>query len=107
MDFLARIPVEHICFPRKCIIVVLLLQDLAKEVQKALYLTFKDFEGDTEEESELESLIDVQLMALRKAFRIPHKASDEARLMVSKKLLTLFRIGKLGPFILDSIPNSP
>nr|CAD1820106.1 unnamed protein product [Ananas comosus var. bracteatus] len=86
---------------------VLYIEDLAKEVQKTLYLTFKDFEGNTEEESELESLIDMQLMALRKAFRIPHKASNEARTMVSKKLLTLFRIGKLGPFILDSIPNSP
>ncbi|OAY67026.1 Short integuments 2, mitochondrial [Ananas comosus] len=86
---------------------VLYIEDLAKEVQKTLYLTFKDFEGNKEEESELESLIDMQLMALRKAFRILHKASDEARTMVSKKLLTLFRIGKLGPFILDSIPNSP
>lgn len=78
-----------------------------REVQRTLYLTFKDFEGNLEEEGELESLIDAQLTALRKSFRIPsHRACDEARTMVSKKLLTLFRTGKLGPFILDNLPNS-
>lgn len=78
-----------------------------REVQRTLYLTFKDFEGNLEEEGELESLIDAQFTALRKSFRIPsHRACDEARTMVSKKLLTLFRTGKLGPFILDNLPNS-
>ncbi|XP_073013466.1 short integuments 2, mitochondrial [Typha latifolia] len=84
---------------------VLYIEDLVKEVRKTLCVTFKEFEGNIEEENNLESLIDAQLLALRKAFRIPHKASEEARTMVSKKLLTLFRIGKLGPFILDSLPS--
>ncbi|XP_064937815.1 short integuments 2, mitochondrial isoform X2 [Musa acuminata AAA Group] len=85
----------------------LYIEDLVREVQRTLYLTFKDFEGNLEEEGELESLIDAQLTALRKSFRIPsHRACDEARTMVSKKLLTLFRTGKLGPFILDNLPNS-
>ncbi|CAL9134613.1 unnamed protein product [Musa textilis] len=85
----------------------LYIEDLVREVQRTLYLTLKDFEGNLEEEGELESLIDVQLTALRKSFRIPsHRACDEARTMVSKKVLTLFRTGKLGPFIFDNLPNS-
>ncbi|XP_010941515.1 short integuments 2, mitochondrial [Elaeis guineensis] len=85
---------------------VLYIEDVVKEVQRTLYVTFKEFQGNLEEENELESLIDTQLAALRKSFRIPHKASDEARTMVSKKLITLFRMGKLGLFILDNLPNA-
>ncbi|WOL11339.1 short integuments 2, mitochondrial [Canna indica] len=85
----------------------LYIEDLVREVQRTLYITFRDFEGNLEEEAELESLVETQLIALRKTFRIPQKKEwDEARTMVSKKLLTLFRTGKLGPFILDNLPNS-
>ncbi|KAH7670581.1 P-loop containing nucleoside triphosphate hydrolase protein [Dioscorea alata] len=82
------------------------IEDLAEEVQRTLYATFIESAVDVEEESELESLIDRQLTALQTSFRIPPKASDEARTMVSKKLLTLFRMGKLGPFVLDDLPDS-
>ncbi|GMN73940.1 hypothetical protein TIFTF001_054931 [Ficus carica] len=51
-----------------------------------------NFDGNVEEESDLEGLIEQQFEALQKALKIPHKAS-EARLMVSKKFLTLFRTG--------------
>lgn len=74
------------------------------KVQHALYLSLTEFNGNIEDESDLEGLIDQQLDALQKALKIPYKAS-EARLMVSKKLLTLFRTGKLGPFILDDVPD--
>ncbi|XP_061357736.1 short integuments 2, mitochondrial isoform X2 [Gastrolobium bilobum] len=80
------------------------VEDLVMEVQRALYLTLAEFNGNVEDESDLESLIDQQFGALQKALKIPHKAS-EARLMVSKKFLTLFRTGKLGPFILDDVPD--
>ncbi|WVZ90205.1 hypothetical protein U9M48_036528 [Paspalum notatum var. saurae] len=80
--------------------------DLAMEVQRTLCSTFLDFTGNTEEESELESLVDMQLAALRKVFRIPHKPFDETHGPTSKKLLTLFRSGKLGPFILDDLPDN-
>ena len=78
-----------------------------KEVQRTLYVAFSEFDGNLEAENDLESLIDTQLTMLKKSFRIPQKASesDEARLKVSKKLLTLFRMGKLGPFILDNLPT--
>ncbi|KAK8933727.1 hypothetical protein KSP39_PZI015705 [Platanthera zijinensis] len=85
---------------------VLYIEDLVKKVQRTLYITFSEFEGNLEEESELESLINKQLAALQVTFRIPHKDSDEANLMVSKKLLILFRTGKLGPFILDDLSEA-
>ena len=44
----------------------------------------------------MEGLIEQQFEVLKKAFKKPLKAS-EARLMISKKLLSLFRAGKLGP----------
>ncbi|KAJ1408932.1 P-loop containing nucleoside triphosphate hydrolase [Sesbania bispinosa] len=81
------------------------VEDLVMEVQRALYLTLTEFNGNVEDESDLENLIDQQFDALQKAMKIPHKAS-EARLMVSKKFLTLFRTGKLGPFILDDVPDA-
>lgn len=75
------------------------------EVQRALHDTLADFNGNVEDENDLESLIEQQFEVLQKALKISHKAT-EARLMVSKKMVTLFRTGKLGPFILDDVPNA-
>ena len=69
-----------------------------------MYLTLVDFIGDVEDKNDLEGLIEQHFEALQKAFKIPHKDS-EAHLIVLKKLLTLFRAGKLGPFILDDVSN--
>ncbi|KAF9604759.1 hypothetical protein IFM89_010261 [Coptis chinensis] len=86
---------------------VLYIEDLVTEVQCALYVTLADFDGNLEDENDLESLIEKQFLALQRAFKIPpNKASDEARTMVSKKFLTLFRTGKLGPFTLDDVPDA-
>lgn len=87
-----------------CFFVAVNLQDLVTEVQCALYKTLAEFNGNVEDENDLENLIEQQFEVLKKALKIPHKTS-EARLMVSKKFLTLFRTGKLGPFILDDVPE--
>ncbi|KAH6834439.1 P-loop containing nucleoside triphosphate hydrolases superfamily protein [Perilla frutescens var. hirtella] len=83
---------------------VVYIDDVVTRVQGALCEMLTEFNGNLEEEGDLEDLIDQQFEALQKALKIPHKAS-EARLMVSKKFLTLFRMGKLGPFILDDVPD--
>lgn len=80
-------------------------QDLVTGVQRALHVSLSEFDGNVEDENDLESLIEQQFEVLQRALKIPHKAS-EARLMVSKKFLTLFRTGKLGPFILDDVPDA-
>ncbi|AES81350.1 putative GTP-binding protein, orthogonal bundle [Medicago truncatula] len=84
---------------------IVYVEDVVVGVQNALYSTLAEFDGNVEDESDLENLIDQQFGTLQKALKIPHKAS-EARLMVSKKFLTLFRAGKLGPFILDDVPDA-
>ncbi|KAH6833045.1 P-loop containing nucleoside triphosphate hydrolases superfamily protein [Perilla frutescens var. hirtella] len=81
---------------------VVYIDDVVMRVQGALCETLSEFNGNLEEEGDLEDLIDQQLEALQKALKIPHKAS-EARMMLSKKFLTLFRTGKLGPFIRDPL----
>ncbi|XP_022745431.1 short integuments 2, mitochondrial isoform X2 [Durio zibethinus] len=83
---------------------LLYVKDLVKEVQHALYITLSEFDGNMEDENELECLIEHQFEVLQRALKIPHKSS-EARLMVSKKFLTLFRAGKLGSFVLDDVPE--
>ncbi|KAL5717835.1 Short integuments 2 [Ranunculus cassubicifolius] len=83
------------------------IEDLVAEVQCALYVTLTEFDGDMEDENDLESLIEKQFKVLQKAFKIsPNKAQEEARAMLSKKFLTLFRTGKLGPFTLDDVPDA-
>ena len=74
-------------------------------MQRTLHRTFISFDGDLNEDNELECLVDAQLTALKESFKISTKSEDEARTMISKKLITLFRTGKLGPFILDSVPE--
>ncbi|KAK9178154.1 hypothetical protein WN943_027344 [Citrus x changshan-huyou] len=81
------------------------IEDLVTGVQRALHVSLSEFDGNVEDENDLESLIEQQFEVLQRALKIPHKAS-EARLMVSKKFLTLFRTGKLGPFILDDVPDA-
>lgn len=80
------------------------IEDILTEVQKALCATLMEFNGDLEDEDDLENLIELQFEALQKALKVPHKTS-EARITVSKKFLTLFRAGKLGTFILDDVPE--
>lgn len=86
------------------VLFLLYLQDLVTAVKRALYETLSEFDGNVDDENDLEQLIDQQFEALRKAMKIPHKAS-EAKTMVAKKFLTLFRTGKLGTFILDDVPD--
>lgn len=80
------------------------IEDIVTEVQKALCVTLMEFNGDLEDEDGLENLIELQFEALQKALKVPHKTA-EARIIVSKKFLALFRAGKLGTFILDDVPE--
>lgn len=77
-----------------------------KEVMYTLFMTLSEYDGDLDDDACLESLIDIQLMSLQKPLKVVHKSSEVVRTMVSKKLLTLFRTGKLGPFILDDVSEA-
>ncbi|CAM8952116.1 hypothetical protein QQ045_016291 [Rhodiola kirilowii] len=83
---------------------VLYIENVVTRVQQALHSTLSEFNGNLEDEDDLEELIEQQFEALQRALKIPH-TSSEARLMVSKRFITLFRTGKLGDFILDTLPD--
>ncbi|XP_073157466.1 short integuments 2, mitochondrial [Henckelia pumila] len=80
------------------------IEDMVTEVQRALCVTLMEFNGDLEDEDDLGNLTELQFEALQKALKVPHKTS-EARTIVSKKFLALFRAGKLGTFIFDDVPE--
>ncbi|KAL8142964.1 hypothetical protein V2J09_015996 [Rumex salicifolius] len=82
------------------------IEDIVTEVQRVLYMSLSEFDGDVEDEKDMEVIIDKQFELLQKALKVPLMAS-EARSLVSKKFITLFRTGKLGPFILDDVPELP
>ena len=73
-------------------------------VQQALNTTLSSFDGHLEDGNDIENLIEKQFDEIQKALRIPHTAT-EGRTMAAKRFLTLFRTGKLGPFILDDVPD--
>lgn len=82
---------------------IVYVEGLVKEVMHTLFTTLSGYDGDLYDDACLESLIDAQLMSLQKPLKVVHKSSEVACAMVSKKLLTLFRTGKLGPFIVDDV----
>lgn len=81
------------------------IEDVVTRVERVLYTTLAECDGNLESESDLESLIDHQFEMLQKALKVAQKGS-EARTVVSKKFLALFRAGKLGSFILDDVPSN-
>ncbi|XP_047330083.1 short integuments 2, mitochondrial [Impatiens glandulifera] len=81
------------------------VEDIVMKVQNTLNTTLSEFDGDLDNEADLEILIERQFEELQSSLKIgPQRTASEARTMVAKKLITLFRSGKLGPFILDDVP---
>lgn len=50
------------------------------------------------------SLIQAEFVVLRKTFNLPAGSEEDTDHKVAVKLLNLFRTGRLGHYILDSIP---
>lgn len=73
------------------------------DVRRALYKTFAAFENDLEKEDGLENLINIQLAALQRAFRI---SDDSEKRKTARKVLNLYRIGRLGHYTLDTVPEN-
>ncbi|KAF9603235.1 hypothetical protein IFM89_034568, partial [Coptis chinensis] len=79
---------------------------VVQDVRRTLFKTISSFEGNVEEANYLASLIDSQLVALRDAFRVCSESDDDILHSVPTKLLNLYRIGRLGHYILDIVPGS-
>ncbi|XP_048132754.1 DAR GTPase 2, mitochondrial isoform X2 [Rhodamnia argentea] len=79
---------------------------IVQDVRRVLYESISSTCVNLRCRKEVLRLIELQLAALRKPFRIPLELGEEdACIRVSEKLLNLYRIGRLGHFTLDSIPN--
>ncbi|KAJ7297321.1 hypothetical protein O6H91_17G062800 [Diphasiastrum complanatum] len=79
--------------------------DFKTEVRGVIASTLLDFVGNVEDEHDMEVLVDTQMKELRKLFQIPEEAGDTGWTKVSSKLLNLYRIGKLGAYTWDIVPE--
>ena len=91
---------------RCCSFVCYLLQDtVVLSVRESLCNTLSNFDGDLEDEKNIEELVDVQMHELRKVLKVPMDLGDVGWTVVSRKLLNLYRIGRLGHYALDMLPE--
>lgn len=51
-------------------------------------------------------LIQTEFIVLKKAFALADGSEEEVNHKVAVKLLNLFRTGRLGHYVLDSIPHT-
>ncbi|XP_021751747.1 DAR GTPase 2, mitochondrial-like [Chenopodium quinoa] len=73
-------------------------------VRRSLFEAVTSFRGNLREEEELLRLIKAEFDVLKKAFKLPTGPEEDIEHKVAVKLLNLFRTGRLGHYILDSIP---
>ncbi|OAY37963.1 DAR GTPase 2, mitochondrial isoform X2 [Manihot esculenta] len=76
---------------------------IVHNVRRMLFEKISYFDGDVQNEVDLQKLIELQLTALREAFHLPLELGDDARSKVATKLLNLYRTGRLGHYTLDPL----
>ena len=80
------------------------LQDfIVNDVRWTLFETALSFCGDLEDEKDFSHLIESEFSMLHKAFRITNESNENDNIKVAGKLLDLYRIGRLGHYMLDTI----
>lgn len=78
---------------------------MVNDVRRALYEEALSFHRKLAEDKDCKRLFESQLEALHNAFRVPPDLGEESCLKVCRKLLNLYRTGRLGHYTLDSVPN--
>lgn len=73
---------------------------IVREVRRTLYETISNFKGCLENEIDLVRLLEVQIIALAGALKLPVSGEDSHN-TVASKLLNLYRTGRLGSYTLD------
>ncbi|KNA20484.1 hypothetical protein SOVF_052040 [Spinacia oleracea] len=73
-------------------------------VRKSLFEAVSSFRGNLQDEEEMLRLIEAEFVVLRKVFNLPTESEEDSDHKVAVKLLNLFRTGRIGHYILDSIP---
>ncbi|XP_076884779.1 DAR GTPase 2, mitochondrial-like [Bidens hawaiensis] len=81
-------------------------QDLVVQaVRRALFKEISSFEGNVEDENDMEHLIEAQFATLRKVFNVKSDSLEAANSTVATKVVNLYRTGRLGHYTLDSLPS--
>ncbi|XP_020249555.1 DAR GTPase 2, mitochondrial [Asparagus officinalis] len=73
---------------------------IVRDVRRTLFKTISSFEGNMQNETDVERLIESQFTALHEAFRLRLSGEDSCS-VVASKLLNLYRTGRLGRYTLD------
>ncbi|KAH7430023.1 hypothetical protein KP509_09G078800 [Ceratopteris richardii] len=72
-------------------------------VRETLLNTFSSFSGDLEDENDMESLVEIQMHELRKVLKVSIELGDKGWEILGRKILNLYRIGRLGNYSLDAL----
>ncbi|GAB2232383.1 hypothetical protein Drorol1_Dr00011415 [Drosera rotundifolia] len=75
------------------------------DVRRRLSETISSFQGNLEDVSVMERLINVQFSSLREAFGLHISSQEDGNRKVAAKLLNLYRSGRLGHYTLDPLPS--
>ncbi|KAK9273079.1 hypothetical protein L1049_017886 [Liquidambar formosana] len=79
---------------------------IVNDVRRTLFEAVSSFDGVLEDEKDMLRLIEVQFTALRDALRVHEDLDLDAHKKVATKLLNLYRTGRLGHYILDTVPRN-
>lgn len=77
--------------------------EIGANVRNVIAQTCLKFDGNLEDKDDMESLVDEQMITIRRIFKVPSEVGDDGWIRVSKQLLKLFRTGRLGRFTLDPV----
>lgn len=76
------------------------------DVRRTLFETMSSFSEDLEGEANFAELYKLHLMGLQKAFQVVPGIGEDADHIISRKLLNLYRTGRLGHYTLDQLPSN-
>ncbi|KAK9274292.1 hypothetical protein L1049_019106 [Liquidambar formosana] len=79
---------------------------IVNDVRRTLFEAVSSFDGVLEDEKDMLRLIEVQFTALRDALHVHEDLDLDAHKKVATKLLNLYRTGRLGHYILDTVPRN-
>ncbi|XP_042473099.1 DAR GTPase 2, mitochondrial-like isoform X3 [Zingiber officinale] len=78
---------------------------IVKDVRQTLFDCISSFEGDLENECDMERLIESQIKALQVPLKASLESSAHRHSTVATKLLKLYRTGRLGHYTLDLVDS--
>lgn len=79
---------------------------IVNDVRRTLFETMSSFSEDLEDEANFAELYKLHLMGLQKAFQVVPGIGEDADHIIGRKLLNLYRTGRLGHYTLDQLPSN-